>query len=78
MRVLGRGRVAQWSKERISALSTIELRQLMANATRLEETEVAALCHELLSERPPGHAVVRKLKPKSAIRRPTSGAKSSE
>lgn len=75
MRVLGRGRVAHWSKEKLSAMTTIELRQLLANAQRLQETQVAELCNELLSERPRGHAVVRKLKPKTGPRRPGTGSK---
>jgi hypothetical protein len=78
MKVLGRGRVAQWSKERIGALTTPELRQLMANAQRLEETEVAALCHELLAERPRGIVTPRKTKPKSARRRPVTTATTPE
>ncbi len=78
MKVLGRGRVAQWSKEKINGLTTPELRQLMANAQRLEETEVAALCHELLSERPRGIVAPRKSKPKSSRRRPTTTATTPE
>ena len=48
MQLLQRGRVAKWTKERLDTLSTIELRQLLANAERLQETDVAALCSELL------------------------------
>ena len=59
-RILPRGRISQWSRERIDKLSTIELRALLANAERLKETEVAALCNELLTARPRGHAPVRR------------------
>lgn len=59
-RVLPRGRVAKWSRERLDALSTLELRQLLINAQRLMETEIAAMCDEILTSRPRGHAVVRK------------------
>jgi hypothetical protein len=51
---LPRGRIAQWSRERIAALSTIELRALFDNAQRLHEPEVAAACDEILRSRPRG------------------------
>ena len=53
-RLLPRGRVAKWSREQIDKLSTLELRALLVNAERLKETEVAALCNELLDSRPHG------------------------
>jgi len=53
---LPRGRIAQWSRERIAALSTIELRALFDNAQRLHEPEVAAACNEILRSRPRGLA----------------------
>jgi hypothetical protein len=59
-RILPRGRISQWSRERIDKLSTIELRALLANAERLKETEVAALCNEILTARPRGHAPARR------------------
>ena len=49
-----RGRVEAWTRERIESLSTLEVRQLGANATRLAETELAALCNEVLDARPHG------------------------
>src|SRR2546422_6145592 len=58
--ILPRGRVAKWSKEQIDKLTTLELRALLANAERLKETEVVALCNELLHARPRGHALVRR------------------
>lgn len=66
-RVLPRGRVAKWDKERLQALTTPELRQLFINAQLLKETEIAAMCDEILSSRPRGHAIVRKERPKGAV-----------
>jgi len=60
MQIVGRGRVAKWSKEQIDRLSTPELRALLANAERLKEPEVAALCNELLDARPRGRPPVRR------------------
>lgn len=60
MHIVGRGRVAKWSKEQIDKLSTPELRALLVNAERLKEPEVAALCNELLDARPRGRAPVRR------------------
>jgi len=64
MHILARGRVAKWDREKLNTLSTPELRQLLVNAERLKEAEVAALCNELLSGRPRGHAPVRRHRPK--------------
>ena len=58
---LPRGRIVQWSRERLDALSTIELRQLFTNAQRLNETELAAVCDELLGARPMGRPRVKRL-----------------
>ena len=46
--------------QRIDKLSTPELRALLVNAERLKETEVAALCTEILDARPRGHAPARR------------------
>ncbi len=62
MDLLRRGRVAMWSKDKINALSTAEVRQLRVNAARLLETEIAALCDEVLGERP-RRGGARRLKP---------------
>ena len=78
MRVLARGRIAKWSKEKIGAFSTLELRQLLANAERLEEVDVAAMCRELLDARPRGHAVVRRPRPKDTVRRLVARGKAFE
>jgi hypothetical protein len=50
--ILPRGRVATWTKERLDKLSTADLRALRANAETRKETEVAALCTEILEARP--------------------------
>jgi hypothetical protein len=67
--ILPRGRVAKWSKEQIDKLTTLELRALLANAERLKETEIAALCNELLGARPRGHPLVRRHKQAGEARR---------
>lgn len=68
-RLLPRGRVAQWSREQIDKLSTLELRALLANAERLHEPEVAALCNELLDARPHGHPPARRRERAAEARR---------
>lgn len=50
--VLPRGRVATWTKERLDKLSTADLKALRSNAEARKETEVAALCTEILHARP--------------------------
>lgn len=50
--VLPRGRVANWTREQLDKLSTDDLRALRANAEGLKETEVAALCTDILEHRP--------------------------
>lgn len=51
MQIFKRGRGTQWNRDKIGSLSTVEVRQLRANALRLVETEVAALCDEVLAAR---------------------------
>ena len=67
-RLLPRGRVAKWDKEKIETLSTPELRQLLVNAEQLNEPDVAALCNQILDARPRGRASVRKMRP-NGVRR---------
>src|SRR3989441_973030 len=76
--ILPRGRVAKWSKEQIDKLTTLELRALLANAERLKETEVVALCNELLHARPRGHALVRRHKQAGEARRLVTRGKAFE
>ena len=68
MQPLNRPRVALWTRDRIEALSTTEVRQLLENALRLAEPEIAALCGAVLDARPRGRAPVRNAKRKRASR----------
>ena len=45
-------RALDWTKDRIQTLTKPEVKQLRANAERLHEPEVVALCDEVLSGRP--------------------------
>ena len=54
-----------WTLDRIQTLSKPEVKQLRANAERLQEPEVVALCDEVLSAKvvkPAGAAGPRKAK----------------
>lgn len=73
MQPLSRPRVALWTRDRIEALSTLEVRQLLENALRLAEPEIAALCGAVLDARPRGRAPVRSAKRKRPSR-PRSAA----
>jgi hypothetical protein len=68
-----RGRPAHWTKEKISLLSTADVRNLRANAERLQEPEVAALCVEVLGTRPRS-GVPAPAKPKAKRRAPKAEA----
>jgi len=48
---LQRPKVALWTRERIDSLTTIEVRQLHANALRLGEPEIATVCEAVLGSR---------------------------
>jgi hypothetical protein len=52
MRLVKPGRTAAWTRDRIEALSTAEVRQLRDNAQRLGEAEIVALCDEVVKARP--------------------------
>ena len=43
-----------WTKEKIAALTTPDVRQLRANAERLNVPEVMEVCDAVLGERPKG------------------------
>jgi hypothetical protein len=43
---------SEWTRERLANLSKQELTNLQANAVRLAEPELAALCDEILKDRP--------------------------
>ena len=51
---------SQWTRERIDTLSTPEVKQLRDNAQRLNESEIATLCDEILGKRPRGRGGVKK------------------
>ena len=76
--IMPRGRVAKWSKEQLDKLNTLELRALLANAERLNEPEVAALCNEILDARPRGHPAVRQQRLPGQARRLVSRGKAFE
>ena len=56
MRLVRPGRSAAWTRDRIEALTTAEVRQLRYNAERLGEMEIVGLCDEILKTRPKGGA----------------------
>ena len=76
--LLPRGRVAHWSREQIDKLSTLELRALLANAQRLHEPEVAAICNELLNARPYGHTAAIRRERAAEARRLVARKKAAE
>ena len=45
-------RSVNWTKERIALLGTVEIKQLRANAERLNDPEIVGRCNEVLGERP--------------------------
>ena len=53
-----------WTRDRIQTLTKPEVKQLRANAERLDEPGVVALCDEVLSSKakPAGSAAPRKAK----------------
>lgn len=64
-----RPRVALWTRERIAELATYEVRQLHANATRLQESEIALLCDSVLAERRRSRTPVRRARRERGARR---------
>jgi len=71
MKVMSQTRSVEWTKERIDALQTLEVKQLRANAERLNDPEIVGRCDEVLGWRPrgggPGSRIA--LKPKSSTPR---------
>jgi len=47
-------RSVDWTREKIAALTTPDVRQLRANAERLNDPEIIARCDVVLGERPRG------------------------
>jgi hypothetical protein len=74
---LSRGRAALWTKDKIDLLTTPEVRNLHANAERLLETEIAALCLEVLGTRPRS-GVAAPAKPAAAPRARRAKVKAEE
>jgi hypothetical protein len=74
MRLVKPGRSAAWTKERIEALTTPEVRQLRENAQRLSETEIVALCDEIIKVRPKTGTgkTVKVAAVKTAVKRPAA------
>jgi hypothetical protein len=52
MKVVKPTRSVEWTKDRIEALATPEIKQLRANAERLNDPDVKERCDDVLSERP--------------------------
>jgi hypothetical protein len=53
------GKAAQWTRERVAALVTADVRQLRSNAENLSEPEIVTWCDEVLQARPKGSIAVR-------------------
>jgi hypothetical protein len=66
MRLVRPGRSAAWTKERIDALTTPEVRQLRDNAQRLGESEIVGLCDEIIKVRPKTGVGARTKRPAAA------------
>ena len=66
MRLVRPGRSAAWTKERIDALPTPEIRQLRDNAHRLGEGEIVGLCDEIIKARPKTGVGARTKRPAAA------------
>jgi hypothetical protein len=62
-------KVALWTRDKIETLTTLEVRQLQANAVRLAETEIAAVCELVLDSRPHGHPPEPRQKAKRGARK---------
>ncbi len=52
MKVIRPARSVDWTTERIAALATPEVKQLRANAERLNDPEIVERCNAVLGERP--------------------------
>ena len=56
-------RATSWSIERIGALTSPEVKLLRANAERLEEPEIVAICEKVLTQQRREAIVARKALP---------------
>jgi hypothetical protein len=59
-----------WTLDRIQTLSKPEVKQLRANAERLQEPEVVALCDEVLSKAKPAKKAAGAAKVKAKAAKP--------
>lgn len=66
-------RSVDWTKERIALLGTVEVKQLRANAERLNDPEIVNRCNEVLVDRPRS-GVTRPGKPKSKSKKKAPAA----
>jgi hypothetical protein len=51
MKIMRPGRSVDWTKEKIEGLTTPEVRQLRANAVRLNDPDIMERCDAVLGER---------------------------
>jgi len=56
MGIMRPSRSVDWTREKIAALTTPDVRQLRANAERLNDPEIMKRCDAVLGERPRGLA----------------------
>jgi len=59
-------RSVDWTKDRIAALATPDVKQLRANAVRLNDPEITQRCDDVLGERPRGRGAAKKAVPGAA------------
>ena len=64
MNITRPGRSVDWTREKITTLTTPDVRQLRVNAERLNDPEIMGLCDAVLGERPRG--IARKPRKKKA------------
>lgn len=66
-----------WSAERLRAMETPQLKQLLANAQKRDASALAALCEEVLSERSPAaRSSISSGRTASGAARPSGGKRS--
>ena len=76
--IMKTGRSVDWTREKITTLTTPDVRQLRANAVRLNDPEIMERCDVVLGERPRGRGAGAKTKsaatkstaPKGVARQP--------
>ena len=71
--IMKTGRSVDWTREKITTLTTPDVRQLRANAERLNDPEIMERCDVVLGERPRGRGAGSRTKsvaPKGVTRQP--------